>query len=135
VLPVATLALGSLAVFTRYLRSSLLDNLTEDYVRTARSKGVAEWRVMLRHVFRNALLPVITLVGLSLPGIMGGALITESVFNYPGMGLLYWNSALSQDYPVMLGVTMVVGLATIAGNLIADLLYAVADPRVRYVHA
>jgi peptide/nickel transport system permease protein len=134
VLPVATLALGSLAVFTRYLRSSLLDNLTEDYVRTARSKGAAEWRVMFKHVFRNALLPIITLVGLSLPGILGGALITESVFNYPGMGLLYWNSALSQDYPVMLGVTMVVGLATIAGNLIADLLYAVADPRVRYVH-
>ncbi|MGH3164524.1 MAG: ABC transporter permease [Trebonia sp.] len=135
VLPVATLALGSLAVFTRYLRSSLLDNLTEDYVRTARSKGAGEWRVMVRHVFRNALLPVITLVGLSLPGILGGALITESVFNYPGMGLLYWNSALSQDYPVMLGVTMVVGLATIAGNLIADVLYAVADPRVRYGRA
>jgi peptide/nickel transport system permease protein len=133
VLPVATLALGSLAAFTRYLRSSLLDNLTEDYVRTAKAKGASEWRVMLRHVFRNALLPVITLVGLSLPGILGGALITESVFNYPGMGLLFWNSALSQDYPVMLGVTMVVGLATIAGNLIADLLYAVADPRVRYV--
>jgi len=135
VLPVATLALGSLAVFTRYLRSSLLDNLTEDYVRTARAKGAGEWRVMLRHVFRNALLPIITLVGLSLPGILGGALITESVFNYPGMGLLYWNSALSQDYPVMLGVTMIVGLATIAGNLIADVLYAVADPRVRYVRA
>jgi peptide/nickel transport system permease protein len=133
VLPVATLSLGSLAVFTRYLRSSLLDSLTEDYVRTAKAKGAGEWRVMFGHVFRNALLPVITLVGLSLPGIVGGALITESVFNYPGMGLLYWNSALSQDYPVLLGVTMVVGLATIAGNLIADLLYAAADPRVRYV--
>jgi peptide/nickel transport system permease protein len=133
VLPVATLALGSLAVFTRYLRSSLLDNLTEDYVRTAKAKGASEWRIMFVHVFRNALLPVITLVGLSLPGILGGALITESVFNYPGMGLLYWNSALSQDYPVLLGVTMVVGLATVAGNLIADLLYAAADPRVRYV--
>jgi peptide/nickel transport system permease protein len=132
VLPVATLALGSLAAFTRYLRSSLLDNLTEDYVRTAKAKGASEWRVMVGHVFRNALLPVITLVGLSLPGILGGALITESVFNYPGMGLLFWNSALSQDYPVLLGVTMVVGLATIAGNLIADLLYAAADPRVRY---
>jgi peptide/nickel transport system permease protein len=133
VLPVATLALGSLAVFTRYLRSSLLDNLTEDYVRTAKAKGAGAWRVMFGHVFRNALLPVITLVGLSLPGILGGALITESVFNYPGMGLLFWNSALSQDYPVLLGVTMVVGLATIVGNLIADLLYAAADPRVRYV--
>ncbi|MBO0804183.1 MAG: ABC transporter permease [Nocardiopsaceae bacterium] len=133
VLPVITLALGSLAAFTRYLRSSLLDNLAEDYVRTARATGASERRVMLRHVFPNSLLPVITLVGLSLPGILGGALITESVFNYPGMGLLYWNSAQSRDYPVMLGVTMVVGLATIAGNLLADLLYAAADPRVRYV--
>lgn len=135
VLPVATLALGSIAAFTRYLRSSLLDNLTEDYVRTAKAKGASERRVMLRHVFRNALLPVITLVGLSLPGILSGALITESVFNYPGMGLLFWQSALSQDYPVLLAVTLVVAIATIAGNLVADLLYAVADPRVRYVRA
>jgi peptide/nickel transport system permease protein len=135
VLPVATLALGSLAAFTRYLRSSLLDNLTEDYVRTAKAKGASELRVMLGHVFRNALLPVITLVGLSLPGIMSGALITESVFNYPGMGLLFWQSALSQDYPVLLAVTLVVALATIAGSLLADLLYAMADPRVRYVRA
>lgn len=135
VLPVATLALGSVAAFTRYLRSSLLDNLTEDYVRTAKAKGASERRVMLSHVLRNALLPVITLVGLSLPGILSGALITESVFNYPGMGLLFWQSALSQDYPVLLAVTLVVALATIAGNLIADLLYAVADPRVRYLRA
>jgi peptide/nickel transport system permease protein len=135
VLPVATLALGSLAAFTRYLRSSLLDNLTEDYVRTAKAKGASELRVMVGHVFRNALLPVITLVGLSLPGIMSGALITESLFNYPGMGLLFWQSALSQDYPVLLAVTLVVALATIAGSLLADLLYAVADPRVRYVRA
>jgi peptide/nickel transport system permease protein len=132
VLPVATLALGSLASFIHYLRSSLLDNLAEDYVRTARAIGSSETRVMLRHVLRNALPPVITLVGLSLPGILGGALITESVFSYPGMGLLCWNSALSQDYPVMLGVTMIVGIATIAGSLLADLLYAAADPRVRY---
>jgi peptide/nickel transport system permease protein len=90
---------------------------------------------MVGHVFRNALLPVITLVGLSLPGIMSGALITESLFNYPGMGLLFWQSALSQDYPVLLAVTLVVALATIAGSLLADLLYAVADPRVRYVRA
>jgi peptide/nickel transport system permease protein len=88
--------------------------------------------VLYRHVLRNALAPLITLIGLSLPGILSGALITESVFNYPGMGLLYWNSALSSDYPVMLGVTIVVALATVAGSLIADLLYAVADPRVRY---
>jgi peptide/nickel transport system permease protein len=132
VLPVFTLALVSIASFSRYLRSSVLDNLAEDYVRTARAKGARERVVLFRHVFRNALAPLITLVGLSLPGILSGALITESVFNYPGMGLLFWNSALSQDYPVMLGVTIVVAVATVVGSLLADLLYAVADPRVRY---
>ena len=132
VLPVLTLALGSIAAFSRYLRSSLLDNLAEDFVRTARAKGASNRIVLYRHVFRNALLPIITLLGLSLPGILSGALITESVFNYPGMGLLYWNSALSQDYPVLLGVTIVVALGTVVGSLIADLLYAAADPRIRY---
>lgn len=132
VLPVLTLALGSIAAFSRYLRSSLLDNLAEDFVRTALAKGAGRPRVLYRHVFRNALAPIITLIGLSLPGILSGALITESIFNYPGMGLLYWNSALSQDYPVLLGVTIVVALGTVVGSLIADLLYAVADPRIRY---
>lgn len=131
VLPVITLALVSIASFSRYLRSSLLDNLAEDYVRTARAKGCSRFAVLYRHVFRNALAPVITLIGLSLPSILSGALITESVFSYPGMGLLFWQSALSQDYPVMLGVTIVVAIATVA-LLLADILYAVADPRVRY---
>jgi peptide/nickel transport system permease protein len=132
VLPVLTLALGSIAAFSRYLRSSLLDNLAQDFVRTARAKGAGRQRVLYIHVFRNALAPIITLIGLSLPGILSGALITESVFNYPGMGLLYWNSALSQDYPVLLGVTIVVAVGTVVGSLLADLLYAVADPRIRY---
>jgi peptide/nickel transport system permease protein len=129
---VLTLALGSIAAFSRYLRSSLLDNLAQDFVRTARAKGAGRRRVLYVHVFRNALAPIITLIGLSLPGILSGALITESVFNYPGMGLLYWNSALSQDYPVLLGVTIVVAVGTVAGSLLADLLYAVTDPRIRY---
>jgi peptide/nickel transport system permease protein len=132
VLPVLTLALGNIAAFSRYLRSSLLDNLAMDYVRTARAIGSSNRRVLYVHVFKNALAPVITLIGLSLPGILSGALITESIFNYPGMGLLYWNSALSQDYPVLLGVTIVVSVGTVAGSLLADLLYAVADPRIRY---
>jgi peptide/nickel transport system permease protein len=135
VLPVATLALGSVASFSRYLRSSLLDNLAEDYVRTARAKGASRRAILYRHVFRNALAPIITLIGLSLPGILSGALITETVFNYPGIGLLFWNSALSQDYAVMLGVTIIVAIATVAGSLLADLLYAVVDPRVRYGEA
>ena len=132
VLPVATLAFTSIAAFSRYLRSSLLDNLAEEYVRTARAKGAPRRVVLYRHVLRNALAPLITLIGLSLPGILSGALITETVFNYPGMGLLFWNSAQSQDYPVLLGVTIVIALGTVIGSLLADLLYAVADPRVRY---
>ncbi len=132
VLPVLTLALGSIASFSRYLRSSLLDNLTQDFVRTARAIGATRAAVLYRHVLRNALLPLITLVGLSLPGILSGALITESIFNYPGMGMLYWQSALSQDYPVLLGVTLVVSVGTVVGSLVADVLYAVADPRIRY---
>jgi peptide/nickel transport system permease protein len=135
VLPVLTLALVSIASFSRYLRSSVLDNLTEDYVRTARAKGASERRILYGHVFRNAVAPLITLIGLSLPNILSGALITESVFNYPGMGLLYWNSALSSDYPVMLGVTIVVAVGTVVGSLLADVLYAMADPRVRYRRA
>lgn len=130
-LPVITLTLVTTALFSRYMRSSALENLPLEYVRTARAKGVGNQRVIWRHVLRNAAGPLITLVGLTLPVVVGGAVIVESVFNYPGMGLLFWNAAQSQDYPVILGVTLVTGVATVIGSLIADLLYAVADPRVR----
>ena len=133
VLPVATLTLVTVALFSRYARSSIMDNLVEDYVRTARAKGAGEGRVMFKHVLRNALIPIATLLGLSLPGIFSGTLITESVFNYPGMGLLFWNSTQDQDYPVLLGFTLIVGVATVVGSLLADIAYAVLDPRVRYV--
>jgi peptide/nickel transport system permease protein len=132
VLPVATLALVSIALFSRYMRSSVLDNITEDYVRTARAKGASARRVLWRHVMRNSLIPIATLLGLSIPGIMSGALITESVFNYPGMGYLFYQSAQKQDYPVMLGFIIVVAVATVVGSLLADIAYAVLDPRVRY---
>jgi peptide/nickel transport system permease protein len=132
VLPVLTLTLVTLALFSRYMRSSVLENLIQDYVRTARSKGASGARVLFAHAMPNALMPIITLIGLSLPGILSGALVTESLFNYPGMGLLFWNAAQDQDYPVMLGTTMVVGVAVVVGSLLADVLYAVADPRVRY---
>ncbi|HEY6874983.1 MAG TPA: ABC transporter permease [Candidatus Dormibacteraeota bacterium] len=131
ILPVASLSLVTIALFSRYMRSSTLDNLVQDYVRTARAKGVSNAGVLYRHVLRNALIPIITLLGLSLPGIFSGALITEAIFNYPGMGLLFWNSAQTRDYPVLLGVTVVVAVATVAGNLLADVFYAAADPRVR----
>jgi peptide/nickel transport system permease protein len=135
ILPIASLALLTIALFSRYMRSSVLDNLTEDYVRTARAKGASERRVLIRHVLRNSLIPIATLVGLSIPGILAGALITEAVFNYPGMGFLFYQSAQSQDYPVLLGFTVVVAVATVVGSLIADIAYAVLDPRVRYVSA
>jgi peptide/nickel transport system permease protein len=132
VLPVATLTLITVALFSRYMRSSALENLAEDYVRTAKAKGASILRVLFRHVLPNALLPVITLVGLSVPGILGGALIVESLFNYPGMGLLFWNAAQTEDFPTMLGTILVVGLAVVLGSLLADIFYGVADPRVRY---
>jgi len=133
ILPIATLALISIALFSRYMRSSVLDNITEDYVRTAKAKGASERRILVRHILRNSLIPIATLLGLSLPFILSGALITESVFNYPGMGLLFFQSASSQDYPVLLGITVVVAAATVVGSLLADITYAALDPRVRYV--
>ena len=132
ILPIATLTLVTIALFSRYLRSSMIESIVQDYVRTARAKGASLNRVMLRHVLPNSLFSTITLLGLSIPYIFSGALIVEALFNYPGMGLLFWNAASSRDYPVILGVTLVVALATVAGNLLADLVYAVVDPRIRY---
>jgi peptide/nickel transport system permease protein len=133
VLPVLTLSAITIASFSRYMRSSMMDAMTQDYIRTARAKGAGPRRVLFAHALRNALIPIITLLGLSLPSIVGGALITETVFNYPGMGLLTTNAALNDDVPLLLGTTLVAAFATVVGSLIADLLYAVVDPRVRYV--
>ncbi len=133
VLPVMTLTAVTVALFSRYMRSSMLEQMIQDYVRTARAKGVSNQAILMIHVLRNALIPVITLVGLSIGGIVSGAVVTEDVFNYPGMGLLYYNAAVSDDFPTLLGFVVVVALATVVGNLIADILYAVADPRIRYV--
>ena len=132
VLPVATIVLVSVAFFSRYVRSSTLENLLQDYVRTARAKGASTKRVAYRHVLRNALVPVVTLAGVALPFVFAGTLISEEVFNYPGMGLLYYNAAVARDYPVLLGVTLVVAAATVIGSLLADIGYALLDPRVRY---
>ncbi|MBV9096045.1 MAG: ABC transporter permease [Streptosporangiaceae bacterium] len=132
VLPIISLALITIALFSRYMRSSVMDNLTEDYVRTAKAKGASERRVLIRHVLRNSMIPIATLLGLSLPFIISGALITEQVFNYPGMGLLFYQQAQKSDYPVLLGITVLVALATVVGSLLADIAYAVLDPRVRY---
>lgn len=132
VLPVVTLAAVSIASFSRYMRSSMMETMAEDYIRTARAKGGSPRRVMYIHGLRNAIIPVITLLGLSIGTIVSGAVVTETVFNYPGMGLLAVNSASREDVPTLLGVTFVVTIATIFGNLLADILYAVVDPRIRY---
>lgn len=131
VLPVGTLFLGSVAYFSRYMRSSVIDNLLEDYVRTAYAKGQSTRGVLARHVLRNSLLSVMTLIGLTLPYVFSGALIVETLFNFPGIGLLFYDASQDRDYPVLLGVVLVVTVTVVVGSLLADLGYAVLDPRVR----
>jgi peptide/nickel transport system permease protein len=131
-LPVLTLTIVTVAFWGRFMRQSVIDTLVQDFIRTARAKGLTERAVLYGHAFRNSLLPLITLFGFSFGGLLGGALITEEVFNYPGMGYLFWHSAITRDYPTVFALTIVIGVTTIAGNLLADLLYAVADPRIRY---
>ena len=131
ILPVVTLAIVTIASYSRYIRSSMVDNLNEQYVRTARSKGLSEFRIVFVHTLRNALFPVITLLGLYIPALFSGALVIETLFNFNGMGLLFWQSAQSRDYPILLGVTIILSIATVIGALLADFLYAVADPRIR----
>ncbi|MFY9916222.1 MAG: ABC transporter permease, partial [Nocardioidaceae bacterium] len=132
VLPVVSLVLLQVALFTRYMRSSIMENLVQDYVRTAYAKGAGRRRVIYGHVLRNSLIPMVTILGLSLPVLLAGSLVTEQVFNYPGMGLLFYQEAVTSDYPTLLGITLIAGFATVLGNLLADVGYAVLDPRVRY---
>ncbi|MGH8979930.1 MAG: ABC transporter permease [Acidimicrobiales bacterium] len=132
ILPVLTLALGSVAYYSRFVRSSVIDSLLEDYVRTARAKGAGRPRILVRHVLRNSLLPLVSVVGITLPTIVSGTLIVEFLFAYPGLGLLYWDSQQKRTYPVMLGIVLLLGVFVIAGNLFADLAYSILDPRVRY---
>jgi peptide/nickel transport system permease protein len=132
VLPVLAFSFVLYALWSRYMRSSVMDNLVQDYVRTARAKGASERRVLWGHIFRNSLMSIVTLLGLSLPALVAGAIFIEVVFNYPGMGLEFYKAALNVDYQVLLGFTLIATLATIIGNLLADVGYAVLDPRVRY---
>ena len=132
VLPVLSYAFVLYALWSRYMRSSVMDNLVQDYVRTARAKGADDRRVLWGHVFRNSLISIITLLGLSLPTLVAGAISIEVVFNYPGMGLAFYTAALDVDYQVLLGFTVLATMATILGNLLADIAYTMLDPRVRY---
>src|SRR6202522_3676118 len=135
VLPILTLPLVSVAGFSRYMRASAIDVLAQDFLRTARAKGMAERRVLARHVARNSILPIVTLVGLSLPGIFGGAIIIEEIFNYQGVGLLFFQAAVSHDFPILLGGALIAGVTTVLGNLAADVAYGIFDPRIRNDHA
>ena len=130
-LPIATLTLISVAGFSRYMRSSSMDTLAQDYIRAARAKGLPERLVLWRHLVRNASLPLVTLIGLSIPFLLAGNLITESVFNFQGLGLLFFSSLNNVDYPVLLAYTLFGAILTVIGNLVADVALTVADPRIR----
>jgi peptide/nickel transport system permease protein len=130
-LPVATLTLVTIAIFARYMRSSALDSLGQEYVQAARARGGGEGRIVVSHVLRNSLVPIVTLLGLSLPQIVGGALVVEMLFNIQGMGWQIWQAAVNHDFPVTLGFTLVIGVAAALGSLLADIGYALLDPRVR----
>lgn len=129
--PASVLAIGGIAVMSRYVRSSLLDVLRDDYVRTARAKGLDETTVFYKHALRNSLRPVVTFIGFSLPAMLGGAVIIESIFGYPGMGRLGFEAVLERDYPVLVTLNFIAAVLVLGGNLLSDILYAVVDPRVR----
>lgn len=131
-LPTMVLATAGMATWVRYSRSSMLEVIRQDYVRTARAKGLGEQTVTRRHAFRNALIPIITLIALAIPGILDGAVITETIFSWPGMGLLLFQAVLGHDHFVAMAVLLFLALATILANLMADVAYAMVDPRIRY---
>jgi peptide/nickel transport system permease protein len=132
VLPVSSLAIQSIAGWSRYIRATMLEVLHQDYIRTAKAKGLGSNRVNFRHALRNALIPVITLFGLSLPALLGGAVITEGIFSWPGLGSFGINAIGQRDYPVIMAFVLLGGIAVVLGNLIADILYGVVDPRIKY---
>jgi peptide/nickel transport system permease protein len=130
-LPIATLTFISVAGFSRYMRSTAMDTLAQDYIKAARAKGLPERLVLWRHLVRNSCLPMVTLIGLSIPFLLAGNLITEEVFNYQGLGFLFFTSLGNVDYPVLLAYTLIAAILTVVGNLVADIALTVADPRIR----
>lgn len=132
ILPAIVLATADMAGLTRYTRSSMLEVINQDYIRTARSKGFRESTVIYKHGLRNGLIPIITIFGLMLPTFIGGSVIVESLFSWPGIGKLFIDATFERDYPVIMAITMFGALLTVIGNLVADILYAVLDPRIEY---
>jgi peptide/nickel transport system permease protein len=131
VLPVSVLALYFTGYYTRYIRSSMLDVKSQDFIRAARAKGLTEWQVFRRHAAKNAAIPVVTIIALDLPALFAGALFTETIFTWPGMGRLFWEVALRRDYPVLMALVTITAVLVILCNLLADVLYAVLNPRIR----
>ncbi len=131
VLPVLVSAFGGLAGFSRYMRSNMLEVIRQDYILTARAKGFPDRSVIYKHALRNALLPVITILGLSVPGLIGGSVIFETIFAIPGMGKLFYDGVMMRDYPLVMGILVFGAVLTLVGNLLADISYALADPRIR----
>lgn len=131
VLPVCLSAFGGIAGLSRYCRSSMLEVVRQDYIRTARAKGLKEPDIILHHMLRNALMPIVTILGLSVPGLIGGGVIFETIFAIPGMGQLFYSSTMSRDYPTIMGILVIGAVLTLVGNFIADISYALVDPRIR----
>jgi peptide/nickel transport system permease protein len=132
VLPVFVLGIASAASVARYMRGSLLEVIRQDYIRTARAKGLPESKVIFKHALSNAMIPVITLLGLYLPFLMSGAVVTETIFAWPGMGRLTVGAIFARDYPIVMAANLIAGVMVVAGNLLADILYGIVDPRIRY---
>jgi peptide/nickel transport system permease protein len=131
-LPLICLTYGSLAYYSRFVKANMEEVIRQDYIRTARAKGVNRWKILTRHAFRNTMIPLVTLMGLTLPGLLSGAVIIEQIFTWPGMGRLFFESITERDYDTIMGLTLVFSVLALLGQLIADILYAVVDPRVSY---
>jgi peptide/nickel transport system permease protein len=132
VLPIVCATYGSLAYYTRFVRANLQEVVRQDYIRTARAKGAGPLRVLVLHAFRNTLIPLVTLIGLTMPYLISGSIILEQVFDWPGMGRMYFESISTRDYPLIMGLTLLFSVVALLGQLVADVLYAVVDPRVSY---
>ncbi len=132
ILPVACYTYAGLAYYVRFIRSNLQEVIRQDYIRTARAKGLGEWQVVVKHAFRNSLIPLVTLLGLTLPTLLSGSVILEHIFTWPGMGQLFYDRIGDRDYPVIMGLVLLFSVLVLIGNLLADLLYALVDPRIRY---
>lgn len=131
IMPILVYTVGGIAGMSRFMRSSMLEVLRQDYILTAQAKGLPTYTVVFRHALRNALLPVITLLGLSVPGLIGGSVIIESIFALPGLGQLFYAAVMARDYTLIMGNLVLGAVLTLAGNLLADLCYGLADPRIR----